>query len=102
MRRMIKPIDLKNSLGGSTFISESLARQNLVRAYAWAVPDEEALRVCVKYSPLVEIGAGGGYWANLITQLGGKVHAYDDYQNDRKGDIIPNKEPPLFTTDELE
>lgn len=30
--------------------------------YAWCVPDERALKVLAHFAPIVEIGAGKGYW----------------------------------------
>lgn len=52
--------------------------QQLLRAkYAWAVPTFEAVRAIADWSPLVEIGAGTGYWAWLLRQLGADVVAYD-------------------------
>lgn len=45
--------------------------------YAFAVPSPEALALLVAMSPLVEIGAGTGYWASLIRQSGGDIVAYD-------------------------
>jgi hypothetical protein len=41
--------------------------------YAWAIPDERALRICAFYSPLVEMGAGAGYWARLLRERDDKV-----------------------------
>jgi len=52
-------------------------RQDLVKKYAWAVPDENAIEKIVSYSPIVEIGAGSGYWAWLIEQAGGDIICYD-------------------------
>lgn len=42
----------------------------LRRSYAWGIPTEEALRCIADHSPLgvVEIGAGTGYWASLLSQ----------------------------------
>ena len=45
--------------------------------YAWAIPSEEALLEIARYSPLVEIGAGTGYWAWLLRQMGVDILAYD-------------------------
>ena len=45
--------------------------------YAWAIPDERALRICEAFSPIVEIGAGAGYWARLLRDRGVDVAAYD-------------------------
>lgn len=52
-------------------------RRKLVRRFAWAVPGEEALAALVELSPLVEIGAGRGYWARMIRERGGVVDARD-------------------------
>ncbi|MGH7743334.1 MAG: methyltransferase domain-containing protein [Candidatus Dormibacteria bacterium] len=54
-------------------------RASLRKHYSWAIPNEEALDVIAKHSPhgVVEIGAGGGYWATLLQQRGVDVVAYD-------------------------
>jgi hypothetical protein len=52
-------------------------RQMLVRLHAWAVPNNEAIEVVARYSPLVEVGAGNGYWAWLLQLAGADVVAYD-------------------------
>ena len=49
----------------------------LERKYAHAVPNEAALRALLDLGPLVEIGAGAGYWARLLADRGGDVVAYD-------------------------
>jgi hypothetical protein len=52
---------------------------DLPRKYSWAVPTEEALTTIAGHSPrgVVEIGAGGGYWAMLLRERGVDVVAYD-------------------------
>lgn len=45
--------------------------------HAWAVPNEMAIKILVDHSPIVEIGAGTGYWAMIIANHGGKIDAYD-------------------------
>jgi len=57
-----------------------VARRSLALHYAWAVPNDEAIDMLVEYSPLVEIGAGHGYWAALARSRGANVVALD-YQN---------------------
>jgi len=54
-------------------------RQELVAKYAWAIPSQEAVELLVRHSPLVEMGAGTGYWAWLVRQAGGDVLAFDRY-----------------------
>jgi hypothetical protein len=45
--------------------------------YAYAVPTDLAIQTIVKYSPIVEIGAGTGYWAQLLQLKGAKISAFD-------------------------
>lgn len=55
-------------------------RSELVKKYSWAIPNEEALDA-IKASAgpkgVVEIGAGNGYWADLLRQRGVNVLAFD-------------------------
>ena len=53
------------------------ARDDLVHRYAWAIPNEEALNTVAEFSPIVEIGAGTGYWAALLQAKGVDVKPYD-------------------------
>lgn len=57
-------------------------REWMVRQYAWAVPSPEAIDVLSEYGPLVEIGAGTGYWASLLRSRGVTIDAYDKYPPD--------------------
>ena len=52
-------------------------REELVKQYSWAIPDQTSIDLISKYSPLVEMGAGGGYWASLIKQNGGEILCFD-------------------------
>lgn len=54
-------------------------RDELVRKYSWAVPSEAAIKHLVSLSPLIEIGAGTGYWAYLIREAGGEIVAFDEF-----------------------
>jgi hypothetical protein len=48
------------------------------QSYAWCIPSTEAVRVLAKLSPVVEIGAGSGYWGYMLKQMEGCVyHAFD-------------------------
>jgi len=53
------------------------ARFEMVLDYAWAVPDDRALGELASVGPIVEVGAGGGYWAALLRARGVDVLAYD-------------------------
>ena len=54
-------------------------RRELTRKYSWAVPNKRAIRTIAKYSPIIEIGAGTGYWAMLLKKHGVDIIAYDLY-----------------------
>ena len=45
--------------------------------FAFAIPDETAVKLIASYSPICEIGAGNGYWAYLLDQMGCDITAYD-------------------------
>lgn len=47
--------------------------------YAYATPTPEALTLMAKYAPLVEMGAGTGYWSSLLQQQKIDIVAYDKY-----------------------
>jgi hypothetical protein len=59
-----------------------LRRKPLINKYSWSIPDARAIAICKRYSPLIEVGAGGGYWAKLITDAGGKITCYDNPEQD--------------------
>lgn len=52
-------------------------RNRLIAKYSWAIPNSEAISKLVDMGPLVEGGAGSGYWAHLIQRAGGDIVAYD-------------------------
>lgn len=82
-------------------------RDELVTRYAWAIPNAAALSALAQYSPLVEVGAGTGYWAWLLRKMGVDILPYDlrpprtaahanDFHrwapSDSKGRIIPSQQ----------
>lgn len=53
------------------------ARRELVKRYAWAIPTARVIRQLARFSPIVEVGAGTGYWAWMLKQAGAHVLPYD-------------------------
>lgn len=53
--------------------------QELSNQFAWAVPDEKALKIIEYFSPLIEIGAGKGYWARLLQNRGVDILPFDKF-----------------------
>ena len=52
-------------------------RRELASLYSWAIPTEAALDVLARYAPLVECGAGMGYWLALLRVRGVDAIGYD-------------------------
>lgn len=52
------------------------ARTSMVKEFSWAIPNEEAIKLLAQ-QPLVEIGAGNGYWAACIDKAGGDILCFD-------------------------
>lgn len=61
----------------SSQVWEAVHHHRLLSRYAHAVPCAEAIEALAALGPLVEVGAGGGYWARLISDLGGDIRAFD-------------------------
>jgi len=52
-------------------------RRELASLFSWAIPTVAALDLLSKYAPLVECGAGMGYWSALLRARGVDAVAYD-------------------------
>jgi hypothetical protein len=52
-------------------------RRELADRFAWAIPSSSALDAIVRHGPLVEGGAGRGYWAALLRARGADIVASD-------------------------
>lgn len=66
--------------GDELSASSFTARSTSVREFGFAIPCLPALELIRKWSPhgVIEIGAGGGYWASRLTLLGCRpVFAFD-------------------------
>lgn len=42
---------------------------SLIEKYSWAIPDNNTLNIIKEFSPLIELGAGNGYWARYLFYL---------------------------------
>lgn len=67
--------DGKSCLTRGSYEARTLATQ----LWSWAVPNDEALVTIQRYAPIVEIGAGRGYWAAMLRSRGVDVKAYDSH-----------------------
>src|ERR1700716_2265029 len=91
------PRDYVNLVHGASGISHYHRRVWCVRRYAFAVPTDAALATLARYAPIVELGAGTGYWAYLLRRRGVDIVAYDLPPPDRTPS--PNRFRSLVWTD---
>lgn len=65
---------------GARRLTEERAR--LVMKYAFTIPYHDIIKEIAAHGPLVEIGAGNGYWAWMLSQAGADVAAIDLFSPD--------------------
>jgi hypothetical protein len=65
------------SPGLARILDLSERRRELASKFSWAIPTEQALSVLAKHAPLVECGAGMGYWSALLRARRVDAIAYD-------------------------
>ena len=68
---------LDPSRRGELWMTQADLGQELVNSYSWATPDDRAMRILKHFSPIVEIGAGQGYWLHVMRQHGVDAVGYD-------------------------
>ncbi|PKL39988.1 MAG: hypothetical protein CVV44_07145 [Spirochaetae bacterium HGW-Spirochaetae-1] len=54
-------------------------REELVTDFAFSIPCYDILACMARYAPIVEIGAGSGYWAYCLSQMDVGVTAIDRF-----------------------
>ncbi|MFL5813669.1 MAG: hypothetical protein ACJ763_08835 [Bdellovibrionia bacterium] len=76
--KLLNPyLDLFRILESESEALQLSARKKLIWAYSWAIPNDEAIAALKEFSPLLELGAGTGYWAWLLRQSGADILACD-------------------------
>lgn len=87
--------EFKQVRGDHLWVSHT-TRHALVQKYAWAVPNTKAvLAIAGLNRPILEIGAGNGYWAWLLRQLGCVVHPYDIKPVEDNEYVLPKSYVPI-------
>lgn len=73
-------LDIDILAGGmDRYVDSVRLRWPAIDKYSFAVPTATAIYDIAQRGPVVEMGAGLGYWAWMIKQAGGDVIAYDDF-----------------------
>lgn len=87
-----KVIDIFRGYHADDRVVEAWKIQRTMRhEYAWAIPDDFALDIIVSHSPIVEIGAGKGYWAALLAERGADIICYDEKPYENNWMVGPNR-----------
>jgi hypothetical protein len=73
------------------------ARLALAQRYAYVVPDPESLAMLGALGPIVEMGAGTGYWASFLVAGGVDVIAFDQAPPDGDAPNRYHAQTPLWT-----
>lgn len=69
---------LERSLGFSARgVDNDVSRLELAQRYAYVFPDAPLVTALYELGPLVEIGAGTGYWARKLRDIGADILAFD-------------------------
>jgi len=71
-------------------VENVLGDRSLRHRYAYAIPRTDVIQWMVGVGPIVEVGAGKGYWARMISDVGGDIIAYD---------LLPPQENPATDRD---
>ena len=74
---MYKKLGVNSSVGRT--VHSFQIRDMATRDFAWAVPNLKALETLARYAPIIEMGAGRGYWAWLLRKAGVEITTYDPY-----------------------
>lgn len=82
-------------------------RRKFQTNFSWAIPTPKAIKSIVDFAAgevIYEIGAGKGYWAYFINEMGGKIKCFDNpdcvydyFESPKKNDCGQN----IATADEL-
>lgn len=59
-----------NAQWADRVISATEIRREFIKEFGFCIPCREALDVCTSLAPLVEVGAGSGYWTKLLSVRG--------------------------------
>eukprot|EP00743_Colponemidia_sp_Colp-15_P008145 GILK01008833.1.p1 GENE.GILK01008833.1~~GILK01008833.1.p1 ORF type:complete len:294 (-),score=37.65 GILK01008833.1:68-949(-) len=62
----------------------TLVAAPLCHTFSFGVPNGDAIAALKQFSPLVEIGAGTGYWSSMLQAAGAEVVAFDIHPPETK------------------
>lgn len=81
------------------------SRDAMKMQYGFAIPNREAIEAIKPYSPILEAGAGTGYWAEVLRRSGIDVLAVDNrsgtysFSNNDSAPLDPYNGQPILDAD---
>jgi hypothetical protein len=72
----------------------SILGKPLIDYYSWAIPTSRLLKIIGQFQPLIEIGAGKGYWSYLLRKQGVTIRAFDAFPNKKHSWTLVEKGIP--------
>lgn len=87
-----------NPLIANGLMKEMTIRNHLLVEYGYAIPDDEVASTIKKYSPIVELGAGNGYWGYVLSQYGINIKCFDNFswENNKESRFESWRENKLY------
>lgn len=80
LKKLKAIIEEHKSLGRDELASLLISmRHDIISDYSFTIPYHDILKKVSSWSPIVEIGAGSGYWARCLYEMGADVVAYDNF-----------------------
>jgi len=89
LKEEFPPFPSPDWVGGWKKGSEWYSRMMYYRyRYSFAIPSAEVVGAILPLGPIIELGAGSGYWAEVLGRAGADVAAYDDGSWNYKRDKV--------------
>lgn len=60
-----------------SIVAAARIRDEYIARFGFSIPSDEAIAVCATFRPLLEVGAGSGYWSHELRKAGVDVIATD-------------------------
>jgi hypothetical protein len=90
-------LDWRLPSGLGAVLEPSERRKELASLFSWAIPTDDALALIGRRAPLVEGGAGMGYWAALLRARGHDILAYDSAPPGSRRNAFHRQRRPPWT-----
>jgi len=77
LRHHFAPAGTDIGFDGNSWMKAFETREVFCKQFSWAIPSDVALAKIASCGPIIEIGAGTGFWSAMLTARGADVIAFD-------------------------